>query len=115
MRRLAQILMLSAAFALATLVFGWWIVPGLAFVWGVLARSDVKPGKAAALAAGLGSVWLLVWTAGTGPAGELARRAAGVLAIPSVVFVAVTLVFPMVLAWGAGVLGAVVAGAVGRD
>ena len=32
-------------------------------------------------------------------------RAAGVLAVPSVVFVAVTLLFPLMLAWGAGVVG----------
>ena len=115
MRRLAQILTLSVAFALATLVLGWWIVPALAFAWGVLARSDIKPGKAAALAAGLGWAWLLMWTAVTGPAGELARRAAGVLAIPTVVFVAVTMLFPMMLAWSAGVVGAVAARIVRRD
>ncbi len=111
MRQSIQVLMLSVGFSLATIGFGWWAVPLLAFAWGIVARDERKPGDVVALAAGLGWVWVLGWTAFAGPAGELARRASGVLGIPRFAFVAVTLVFPMLLAWGAGVVGAVVAGA----
>ncbi len=114
MRRAGQVLLLSGAIALATIVFGWVTVPVLAFAWGVVA-SDSKPGAVSGMAAGLGWGWLLLWTAAVGPAGELASRAGGVLSIPSVALVMVTLLFPMVLAWGGGVVGCVVASVAKRD
>ena len=36
-RTLLQILLLSVAFALATVIMGWWAVPALAVLWGLLA------------------------------------------------------------------------------
>ncbi len=100
-----QVAILSVAFALATVVLGWWAVPVLAGVWGVVARVDERPAVVAALGAGLGWILLLVWTAAQGPAGELAQRAAGVMGIPSALLFLITVLFPMMIAWGAAVLG----------
>ena len=103
-RTALQIVLLSVAFALATALFGWWAVPALGGVWGVVARDEERPALRVCFAAGLGWVLLLAWTATQGPIFELARRAAGVMGTPSVALFALTVMFPMVLAWGAAVV-----------
>ena len=102
---LLQLGMLSLAFSLATALFGWWGVPLLAFVWGMYDIAEDRPALIASFAAGLGWAILLVWTATQGPVLLLSERASGVLGVPSVTFMALTLMFPMALGWGAGVLG----------
>ena len=108
-RSLLQILLLSVAFALATLIVGWWAVPLLAAMWGLLTSREKSAELVAAAAAGLGWSLLLVWTATQGPIGELASRAAGVMGISSLALIAVAIVFSMAIAWSA----AAVARAVG--
>ena len=109
MKRLTlQVLLISGAFALTTAAIGWLAVPVLALLWGLLARRKERPGLVALLAAGLGWAWLLIWNAVVGEARELMAVTGGVMGLPGSGFAALTLAFPMVMAWG----GAVVGGAV---
>ena len=109
MKRLAlQMLLLSAAFAVMTVALGWVAVPAVALLWGFVARREELPGLVALLGAGLGWGWLLGWNAVVGEVGELVRVAGGVLALPALGFVVLTLAFPMVIAWGAAVVGGAV-------
>jgi len=102
---LLQLAMLSLAFSLATALVGWWVVPLLACFWGVYDHAENRPALVASFAAGLGWALLLVWTATQGPLLLLSQRASGVMGVPSPTLIALTLMFPMALAWGGGVLG----------
>ncbi len=102
-----RILLLGTAFALATIVLGWWGVPVLAAVWGVIAPNRKRAPLLAAVAAGWGWVLLLLWTAVVGPIMILADRAAGVMQMGSASLLGMTVAFAMLLAWAA----AMVAGA----
>jgi hypothetical protein len=102
-----KILLLGTAFALTTIVFGWWGVPVLAAVWGVIAPNRKRAPLLAAVAAGWGWVLLLLWTAVVGPIMILADRAAGVMQMGSASLLGMTVAFAMLLAWAA----AMVAGA----
>ncbi len=103
-----QVLLISAAFALTTAAIGWLAVPVLAVLWGLLARREERPALVALLAAGLGWASLLVWNASVGEAGELMAVTGGVMGLPGLGFAALTLAFPMVMAWGGAVVGGVV-------
>ena len=102
---LLQIGLLGLAFSFATALFGWWAVPFLACFWGLYDRAENRPALIASFAAGFGWALLLVWTATQGPVLLLSSRASGTLGVPSVMLITLTLVFPMALAWGAGVVG----------
>ncbi len=105
---LLQVGMLSLAFSLATFFFGWWAVPCLACFWCLYDKAEHRPALIASLSAGLGWAFLLVWTATRGPVLLLASRASGVMGVPSVALITLTLMFPMALAWGAGVVAGTV-------
>ncbi len=104
-RTISQVGLLGVAFAVATALFGWWAVPLLGCLWGVYEEARNKPALVAALAGGLGWLILLIWNAVAGPMLLLSARAAGVLGVPSATLVALTLLYPMALAWGAGIVG----------
>jgi hypothetical protein len=100
--------LLAAALALATLVFGWWGVPLTAALWGALVRG--RPGAAGAAAVGAAGAWgaLLARAAlAAPPTASLAATLGGLLRVPAPALLAVTLLYPALLAWGA----ATVAGA----
>lgn len=103
--KLLQVGLLSVAFSLATALFGWWAVPLLACFWGLYDHAENRPALIASFAAGLGWALLLGWTAILGPMWSLAARTSGVMGVPSVVMIFLTLMFPMALGWGAGVVG----------
>ena len=94
--------LLALAFALGTFWFGWWAVPLLAALWGILTRGEAS---GAAVAAALGALvaWatLLLWSAIRGPVSELAAALTGVMGVPAAALVVLTLLFPAALAWSA--------------
>lgn len=105
MRSLFGFLALTLAFAAGALI-GWWMVPATAALWGALGPSTSRPAFVAALAAGLAwAGWLVVDViGGNGTFGVLAARLAGVMQLPAVGLVALTLAFAGLLAWSAAVL-----------
>ncbi len=105
LRHFLRIVLLALTFALATWLLGWWAVPTLAFLWGAIQHGKDRSAVAASAGAGLGWALMLLWTASEGPLLELANRASGVLATTGGILVAVTILFPMLLAWPAAVLG----------
>lgn len=105
-RLLLRVILLAAAFALATAWFGWWAVPLVAFAWGVMALAVTRAALIVAVSAALGWLALLFWTTMHGPVSALAHLLASTMHVPSVALVLVTLIFPAVLAWSAASLAA---------
>lgn len=104
-RNLLQTVLLAVAMALATARLGWWTVPVVAAAWGLTAGARDRPALVATFAAGLGWMVLLIWTAAAGPVGVLAHKAAASFGVHPLVLYALTVLFPMALAWGAAVVG----------
>ena len=109
-RTLLRALLLAAAFALATVLLGWWGVPLAAAAWGALARGAPGSALAAAIGGALGWGALLLTDSVSGPVGPFATTLGGVVGLPGALLVVVTLLFPALLAWSA----AAVAGAIAR-
>lgn len=101
---LLRIGLLGSAFALATVLVGWWAVPALAAFWALYDGSVHRPAQTAAVAAGLGWGLLLMWTAAEGPVLRLSSMLSGVLGVPGLSLIALTIMFPVGLAWGAGII-----------
>ena len=110
LRTALQIALLALAFALATTTLGWWTVPVLGGVWGVVAAPWERPGRVAALAAGLAWAVLLVWGMLTAPSLLLAGKVGGVMGVPGAVLIAATVALPVVLAGTAAYFIAMVKG-----
>ena len=108
MRRVLRIAMLAAAFALATRALGWWAVPIVGGVWSLLSRGAMRAPWEAALAAMTGWGAILLWTAATGPLGELTRRTAAIFMVAPAALVMVTLLYGGLLAWGGAGLAMIV-------
>ena len=98
-RTVLRIALLAGAFAVATLLFGWWGVPVVAVAWGAIAWRTRGAGLIAALAAIIAWAALLAWSASRGPVAELASTLGAVMGAPGVAIVGLTLVFPAALAW----------------
>jgi len=111
MRALAGFLLLAAAFALGSWV-GWWMVPAVAVLWGLLRPAVRRPILSAALAAAAAwAVWLTVDSLrGQGAAGRLASQLGSVMHLPAPALFFVTLLFPALLGWSASALGCAAAG-----
>ena len=105
MRTVFLWLLLVAAFGLATALLGWWTVPVLGALWG-LAATGGRLWLGAALAAAAAWAVLLTLTALAGPVGELAVKLGGVMGVPGVFLVLLTLLFPALLAGSAAELAA---------
>lgn len=110
-RRLLSVAGLAAAMALGTWI-GWWMVPLIAFLWGVLPAREGAGGRESpgwpALAASLGwAAWLGIdLVAGGSGLGRLASRLGAVVHLSAPVLVLVTLLFPAALAASAARIGA---------
>ena len=111
MRKAGSFTILVAAFALAT-TLGWWTVPLVAGLWGLLRPQLERPALTAAMAAGLGwTLWLgFDAVRGEGALGVLAARLGGVLRLPVPVLFLVAILLPALLAWSASALGGGLAG-----
>jgi len=110
-RVLVRILLLAMAFALATAAFGWWTVPLLAAIWGLMARGVRGAAFSAATAALIAWGALLAWGAMHGPVAELAVKLGAVMQMPPAALVVATLLFPTLLAWSAAALTGAIAAA----
>jgi len=100
-----DIILLGVAFAAGTLFVGWWSIPIIAVVWGWLVGPARRPATRAA--AGVALAWLgfLAYDAMRGPLGRLARTLGATMKLPPAVLVAVTLIFAVMLAWSAAIVG----------
>ena len=102
--RIATLLSLSLAVVAATWLLGWWTVPLVAGAYGLLSRRPERAGAMAALAATL--AWaILLGVAATGQRfGAVLASLGGLAPVPAGVFVAVTLLGALLLAWSAATL-----------
>lgn len=100
-----DIIVLAVAFAAGTLFVGWWSIPAIALVWGWLVGPARRPATRAA--AGVAVAWIafLMHDAMRGPVGKLARTLGALMHLPSVVLVVVTVLFAIILAWSAAIVG----------
>jgi hypothetical protein len=103
-RQFVQIAVLALVIGAATWWFGWWTVPLVGVAWGAARRGEGYPVLTAGVAASLAWVVLLAVTASHGRVGTLARTLGGILGIPGWAVLAVTLLFPAVLAAAAAAL-----------
>jgi hypothetical protein len=99
-----KILLLGSAFALRTVVTGWWAIPILGATWGLIGPNRKRAPLLAAVSAGWGWVLLLLWNAWQGSLLTLANRAAGVMGMGGASLLGITVAFSMVLAWAAAVV-----------
>jgi hypothetical protein len=104
--RFLSILLLAAALAVGTFVFGWWTVPVIALAWGLIAGRLPRAAGYAAIAAVLAWGALLALDAAGGRLFPLGALFGAIAHLPGAVFLALTLIFPAVLAWSAAALGA---------
>ena len=102
-RTVVKFVLLAEAFAVTTFGLGWWSVPLIAAAWGLASRSQ---GKAmfAGLAALGGWASLLLLDVARGPVGTMGTQLGGVMNLPAFALYALTLIFPMLLAWCAAML-----------
>jgi hypothetical protein len=97
--------LIALVLAAATILAGWWAVPIVACLGGLLLAPRAWDGARAALAAVTAWAALLAWTAATSPLAKLLHQLSSLMHLPGWVLIAVTLVFPMGLAWSAWNLG----------
>ena len=104
--RIVTLAALTLAVAAATWLGGWWAVPLVAGAYGLVTRRPERAGGAAALAAT--AAWaILLAVAAAGPRFAAVLASLGGLApVPAAVFVAVTLLGALALAWSAATLAA---------
>lgn len=105
MRKGIPWLALVALLALGTAFIGWWTVPLIASIYGLVAPHRTQWLRASLAGAVAWAVLLLV-TASQGPALQLAHKVGGVMAVPGPAFIALTLIFPALLAGSAAELTA---------
>ena len=103
MRTVVKFILLAEAFAVTTFGLGWWIVPVVAAVWGLVSR-DVRKARFAAFAAATGWASLLLLDVARGPVAVMGSQLAGVMKLPAIALYVLTLIFPALLAWGAATL-----------
>jgi hypothetical protein len=99
-----RLVLLAAAMAVATAAFGWWAVPVIAALWGLIARRQRGTALAAGFAGMLAWAALLALDAVRGPMGPLAQSLGGLLSVKAIAVYAVTLALPGLLAVTAALL-----------
>ena len=101
MPRVIRLVLLTVAFIVGTWVFGWWAIPAIALLWGLIARGASGSALTAAVAAVLAWAALLGLDAVDGRFGVLLARIAPVFTLPGIALVGVTLLLAALLAWSA--------------
>ena len=101
MKKAVCFALVAAGTAIGTWLLGWWSVPVVALLAGLL---GCGPGLVATACA---SAWLslLLIDAATGNLGRIAGLLAGVRGLPAVALFFVTLALPALLGWSAASLG----------
>lgn len=103
---------LAVVMALGTVLVQWWIVPVLAFGYGLVSRDTARPGVLAmAAAATAWGGYLGILAFGGAPVGRFGGDLAQAMQLPGVVPLFASLVYPAVLAGPAAYLGARLLGA----
>jgi hypothetical protein len=111
----AVLLLGAIAICATTWMFGWWGVVIGALVIGAVAWRRRGIAWITALAAVIGWTLLLIVDAARGHFGALATAIAGVIRIPAVALLAVTLLFAALLAWSSAVVASEIVSAVDRS
>jgi hypothetical protein len=101
MKRTVAWAVLLIVFVLGTAFVGWWTVPVVAGVWGVVTAYSQKPWRSAALAAAAAWVLLLALSATRGPLLALAGLLGAIFGLPGFAVIVLALIFPATLAWSA--------------
>ena len=104
MRSALRVVLLAASFAIGTWVLGWWAIPLFAAVAGVLARHAPAQAVATGVAAAIAWGALLAWSTLRGSVWSFASQVGGAVGVSGVVLIALTLVFPALVAWLAAFL-----------
>lgn len=105
-KKVIDIIVLGVAFAAGTFFVGWWSIPIIALAWGWLVGPKRRPAVRAAVGAALAWMGFLAYDTVRGPIGRLARTLGELMHLPAVVVVGVTLLFAIILAWSAAIVGA---------
>ena len=95
------VLVVTVAMAALTWLLGWWGVLVAALVVGFVFHREGGGGWRIALAAGLAWGALLGVNAASGSLGAVITTLGGVIGVPGVILVLLTLVFAALLAWSA--------------
>jgi hypothetical protein len=107
LRATVKFLLLTEAFAVTTFALGWWAVPLLAFAWAAFVDTR-RPVLFATTCAGSAWTAMLLLDAARGPVDAVAARFAGIVGLPPIVLIAVTILFAALLAWSASIVGAAI-------
>ncbi len=108
MKGLVRVGVLAIAVGAATVGLGWWAVPLVGALWGVVAARETWPVTTIAAAAGLSWVVLLGWAAVQGPVLGVANTLGATVSLPGWGVLLLAVVFPTVLAGSAaGVAGTI--------
>lgn len=105
-KKVIDIIVLGVAFAAGTLFVGWWSIPVIALTWGWLVGPKRRPAVRAAAGAVLAWAAFLAHDAVRGPAGRLARTLGELMHLSAIVVIGVTVLFAVILAWSAAIVGA---------
>jgi hypothetical protein len=110
-RGLLRLALLALAFALGTYAFGWWAVPAVAFVWGVVSGTDRRVAVRAGVSAAVAWVLvLLVQALLRAPILAFGDKLAGAMQVPVWALWAVEVAFPLLAGWSAALLGSALRG-----
>lgn len=101
---LGRLAIVAAATALGSILVGWWAVPMIGAVYGLVPGSSRWPTLLAGAGAGLGWAALLVWTATQGAAVQLSSKVGAILGLPAPGLFGVTVLFAALLAGSAATL-----------
>jgi hypothetical protein len=101
MKRLTCFVTVAAAVVVATWVGGWWTVPVIALIAGLLRCQPAIVAGACAT----GWAALLLWDVAAGEIGRLSGMLSGIMGLPSPALFLITLAFPGLLGWSAASLG----------
>jgi hypothetical protein len=102
------VLFVASAMAALTWLIGWWGVLLAALIIGYVFRAEGGGGWRVALAAAEAWGALLLIDIVSGPFGTLSHRLGGVMKLPPIVLILVTLAFPGMVAWSAATVVALV-------